>query len=90
MSDDETQHLYRKLEEHSELLTEIRIAVARIETRPICNTPNACNGLKPILADHEKRITKLERIHEWTLGVAAAVSLLAYICWDAFKIWIKK
>ena len=93
MSDDEKTDLQRinaKLEDHSELLTEIRIAVARIEVQPVCKTPNLCDGLQKVLADHEHRLAHLEAIRNWTMGVVATVSLLAFLCWDFLKLWIKK
>ena len=83
MSDEEKAHLDRidvKLDDISELLTETRIAVARIEIRPV----------QEVLTDHEQRLANLEALRNWFLGVAASCSLIAFLCWDFLKIWIKK
>ena len=90
MSDEESRNIYRKLDEHSELLTEIRVAVARLEAQPVCKNPNLCDGLQSVLKDHERRLAHIEAVRNWTLGVCATLSLLAFLCWDIIKLWIKK
>jgi H2-forming N5,N10-methylenetetrahydromethanopterin dehydrogenase-like enzyme len=90
---EDREHLNRidiKLDSQSEMLSEIRIAIARLETQPICKTPNLCSALQTLITDHEKRLARLEAVHSWTLGVFASVSFLAFLSWDGFKLWIKK
>jgi hypothetical protein len=93
MSDEEKDNLRRiedKLEDHSELLTEIRIAVDRLTHQPVCKSPNLCIELQGVLKDHEIRIARMEAIRNWALGVVGTISLIAWICWDLLKLWFKK
>jgi len=90
---EDREHLNRidiKLDSQSEMLSEIRIAIARLETQPVCKTPNLCSVLQDLITDHEKRLARLESVHSWALGVFAAMSLVAFLFWDGFKLWIKK
>ena len=93
MSDDEKAHLVRledKLDDIIETQTNIREDVATLKAHPVCNTPNLCGGLQNVLSDHERRLANLEAVRNWMLGVCASVSLIGFLCWDLFKVWLKR
>ncbi len=93
MSDEEREHIARledRLDEQTTILTEIRIAVARLESRGTCVSPGLCVSLQKVLDDHERRLASIERLRAWSLGVSATVSLIAFVFWDVLKLTFKK
>lgn len=79
MSNDELPRLTRieeRLDNLSTIITDVRLAVARIESA----------GLRATVGEHERRITSLER---WKAGLIGAYALLA-ILYGLFTDWLKR
>jgi hypothetical protein len=93
MSTEEQSHLLlidEKLDEHSALLTDIRIAIARIESSAKCPSPGLCVRLQNEAENREKRLKSIERWQATLIGAWAAISLFCIIAWDYVKYSFKK
>lgn len=74
-----------KLEEHSDALTEILVAIARLESRQVCSDPFACSRLQLVVETQAKKISRLE--HAWAilLGGWGVACIGGWLAWE----WVK-
>ena len=93
MSTDEQTHLGRidgKIDELARDFSDLRVMLARLESRQACPSPGLCLNLQRVMDAQDRRLASIERWRTWLFGVAAAAALVCGVAWESVKTWFLK